>query len=77
MSDATYAELQRAIEAHVASEVNGDLTGSWIVIVERNSLDRIDSDDSEWSVYSKGSAIAVSGLLALAYKADQPRSREV
>lgn len=45
MSEATKANLDTAIRAHIADEYDGDLTSSWVTIAERIPLE----GDSEYT----------------------------
>lgn len=66
MSDTTKTALEAAIEAHIADECDGDLTGAWVVVAETTTLTDMDNDDSVfyWDARDNQSSFMSDGLLS-------------
>jgi len=66
MSAETRAALESALEAHVADECDGDLTGAWVVVAETTTLTDMDNDDSVfyWDARDNQSSFMSDGLLS-------------
>lgn len=65
MSADTHAALEAAIEAHIADECDGDLTGARVLVTETTTLDDLENDDSVfyWASRNGQSAFLTDGLL--------------
>ena len=71
MSDATRAELERAIEAHMADEAGKDglcIVPSWIVVTEVMTLEEEPGWAECWPEVKKGQSFVTSLGLIEAYR---------
>lgn len=65
MSVETHAQLEAAIEAHIANECDGDITGAWVILAETTTLTELDTDESSYYIGTREnqSVFMTDGLL--------------
>lgn len=63
ISEQTLANLQAAIDAHIADESNEPITGAWLLLVETTSIETLGDDDrSGMWVTSRGNNWVTRGM---------------
>jgi hypothetical protein len=72
VSDQTKAALELALEAHIADECDGDMTGAWVFLAETTTADEMDMSQSVFYIETRNhqSRFMTDGLLHSALARD-------
>ena len=65
MSAETKRALEDALVAHLADEKPGDVLGSWLVLVQVESMDYVEREVDAYEVFMGGNTFALMGICDL------------